>query len=145
MPTIRSLFLALTAVIFSVGVQAADIATPEAARDFANDVILDIGQSRLNDAWLKMKANTSIPPGRIDAFATSYGTAVQQTLKYYGPSIGMELVSAEISGESVLRLTYLIKYEVTGVSWFMTFYKGRDKWVLTDFNYDINMNSIFQQ
>lgn len=145
MPYIRSLFLALTAVIFSVGAQAAPIATPEAARDFANDVILDIGQSRLNDAWLKMKANTSIPPGRIDAFANSYATAVQQTLKYYGPSIGMELVSAEISGESVLRLTYLIKYEVTGVSWFMTFYKGREHWVLTDFNYDINMNSIFQE
>ena len=56
----------------------------------------------------------------------------------------MELVQAEMTGESVLRFTYLIKYEITGVSWFLTFYKGREKWVLTDFNYDINMNSLFQ-
>jgi len=140
---IRSLLMALVTLACSVGLQAAELTSPEAARDFANDIILDIGQSRLNDAWIKMKGNTTIPPGRIDAFANSYSTAVQQTLKYYGPSIGMELVSAEITGESVLRLTYLIKYEVTGVGWFLTFYKGRDKWVLTDFNYDINMNSIF--
>ena len=145
MNKIRSLLMTLAMLVCSISLQAAELTSPEAARDFANDIILDIGQSRLNDAWVKMKANTTIPPGRIDAFANSYGTAVQQTLKYYGPSIGMELVSAEITGESVLRLTYLIKYEVTGVGWFLTFYKGRDKWVLTDFNYDINMNSIFNK
>ena len=135
----------LLAALFAFSVQAVELKTPEEARDYANQIILDVGQSRLNEAWAKMKSNSTIPPGRIDAFANNYAQAVQQTLKYYGPSIGMELVNAELSGESVLRLTYLIKYDVTGVSWFMTFYKGREKWVLTDFNYDINMNSIFQQ
>ena len=141
---LRILLAALALLLFSTASSAADLTTPEQARDYANQIILDIGQSRLGDAWAKMKANSTIPPGRIDSFASQYTQAVNQTLKYYGPSIGMELVQAEMSGESVLRFTYLIKYEITGVTWFLTFYKGREKWVLTDFNYDINMNSIFR-
>jgi len=122
---------------------AAGLATPEQARDFANEVVMDIGKGNLTEAWAKMKTNTTIPPGRIDTFADGYRSQINQTIKYYGPSIGMELISAQLSGESLLRLTYLVKYEVTGVSWFLTFYKGRDNWVLIDFNYDINVNSIF--
>ena len=142
----RGLFVAaLFTALFALNARAVELKTPEEARDYANQIVVDIGQNRLNEAWAKMKSNSTIPPGRIDAFADNYTKAVQQTLKYYGPSIGMELLAAEISGESLLRLTYLVKYEVTGVSWFLTFYKGRDKWVLTDFNYDININSIFQQ
>lgn len=142
---LRFLLGAFVLAFGSAATLAAELTTPEQTREYANKIILDIGQSRLGDAWAKMKANSTIPPGRIDAFATQYAQAVDQTLRYYGPSIGMELVKAEMSGESVLRFTYLIKYEVTGVSWFLTFYKGRDKWVLTDFNYDINMNSLFKQ
>jgi len=135
--------LALLLLSLSLSGLAAGLKTPEEARDFGNDIIVAIGKGNLNDAWTRMKTNTTIPPARIDSFATNYGTAVQQTLKYYGPSIGMELISAELSGESLLRLTYIVKYEVTGVGWFLTFYKGRENWVLTDFNYDINMNSVF--
>ncbi|MCK9502673.1 MAG: hypothetical protein M0Q95_00630 [Porticoccaceae bacterium] len=134
---------ALLTASISVTCSAAGLATPEQARDFGNEVVMAIGKGNLTEAWMKMKTNTTIPPGRIDTFAAGYNSQVNQTIKYYGPSIGMELISAELTGESLLRLTYLIKYEVTGVSWFLTFYKGRDNWVLTDFNYDININSIF--
>lgn len=123
----------------SASTLAQPLPTPEAARDYGNQVVMAIGKGNLNDAWTMMKSNTTIPPSRIDDFASGYRSQIDQTIKYFGPSIGMEL----ISGESLLRLTYLIKYEVTGVSWFLTFYKGRDNWVLTDFNYDLNMNSIF--
>ncbi|GIX31722.1 MAG: hypothetical protein KatS3mg124_2194 [Porticoccaceae bacterium] len=143
MSPLRALLLAATLV--AAPALGADLATPEAARDHANGILLDIGQNRLADAWVKMKAHTTIPPGRIDAFAESYRQAVQQTLKYYGPSVGMELLRAELAGESLLHLTYLVKYEVTGVLWNLTFYKARDRWMLTDFNYDINLTSLFQR
>lgn len=137
------LSIAIITTTFSIAASAAGLKTPEEARDFGNELIVDIGKGNVNEAWAKMKSNTTIPPGRIDSFAAGYNSQFSQTIKYYGPSIGMELISAEISGQSVLRLTYLVKYEVTGVSWFLTFYKGRENWVLTDFNYDINMNAIF--
>lgn len=142
---IRLIVFVAASLLWSFNATAGDLKTPEQARDFANDIIVAIGKGNLDEAWMKMKTNTTIPPGRIDSFATSYANAVQQTLKYYGPSIGMELIFAETSGESLLRLTYIVKYEVTAVSWFMTFYKGREDWVLTDFNYDVNVNSIFKQ
>jgi hypothetical protein len=139
----RKLALFIIAASLSAMVSAAGLKTPEEARDFGNNLIVAIGKGNVDDAWSMMKTNTTIPPGRIDSFAAGYNSQFVQTIKYYGPSIGMELISAELSGESVLRLIYLIKYEVTGVSWFLTFYKGRENWVLTDFNYDINMNAIF--
>jgi len=137
------LAIATLLMALCINSNAAGLATPEQARDYGNDIIMAIGKGNVSDAWARMKTNTTIPPGRIDTFASGYNSQVSQTIKYFGPSIGMELISAEIMGESLLRLTYLVKYEVTGVSWFLTFYKGRDNWVLTDFNYDINMNSIF--
>lgn len=138
-----AIVVALLLTAASINSMAAGLATPEQARDYGNQIIMDIGKGNLNEAWAKMKANTTIPPGRIDTFASGYTSQVSQTIKYFGPSIGMELISAQTAGESLLRLTYMVKYEVTGVSWFLTFYKGRDSWMLTDFNYDINVNTIF--
>lgn len=137
--------LSLLALTTSINASAAGLTTPEQARDYGNEVMMAIGKGNLPEAWAKMKSNTTIPPGRIDSFAAGYNSQLNQTIKYFGPSIGMELISAQISGESLLRLTYLVKYEVTGVSWFLTFYKGKENWVLTDFNYDLNVNSIFLQ
>ncbi|MFA5629902.1 MAG: hypothetical protein WC997_00205 [Porticoccaceae bacterium] len=135
--------LAALLMALCLNVSAAGLGSPEQARDFGNEIIMAIGKGSHSDAWARMKSNTTIPPGRIDTFASGYASQVDQTIRYFGPSIGMELLSAELMGESLLRLTYLVKYEVTGVSWFLIFYKGKDNWVLTDFNYDINMNSIF--
>ena len=56
---LRFLLAACLLAIFSSATVAADLTTPEQARDFANQIILDIGQSRLNEAWVKMKSNST--------------------------------------------------------------------------------------
>lgn len=127
----------------SVGVSASGLVTTKHVLDYSSSVVMHISRVQLDDAWRKMKTNANIPPAQIDMFARQYRAHYDHTIQHYGPAVGVEHVSTEMSGQSFVRVTYLIKYEVKAVAWFLIFYKVRDSWVLNEFNYDINTNTIF--
>ncbi|MFA5631006.1 MAG: hypothetical protein WC997_05810 [Porticoccaceae bacterium] len=136
------LWLSLLMLMGSAG-QAQELRTPEDALEFSNRIIMDISRVRFDEAWRKMRENASIPADRIEAFAREYDSHFVRTIQHFGPSVGVELISRDMAGKSMLRVTYLVKYEVTGVAWFMYFYRLNDRWMLSEFNYDINSNAVF--
>ncbi|HEY8385050.1 MAG TPA: hypothetical protein VIK82_02425 [Porticoccaceae bacterium] len=144
-PAMARYFIGLFAffLLLSVDVQARGFASTKQALDFGNQVMMDISQMRLEDAWRKMKSHSNIPPMGIDNFGRDYRAHHDQVLRYYGPAVGVEIMKTEMAGNSFLRATYLVKYEATAITWFMIFYKVRDTWVLNEFNYDILSNANF--
>ncbi|KJS09854.1 MAG: hypothetical protein VR73_00695 [Gammaproteobacteria bacterium BRH_c0] len=127
----------------SLSANASGLVTVKDALDYSSNVVMHLSRVQLDDAWRKMKTNTNIPPAQIDMFARQYKAHYEHTIQHYGKAVGVEHVSTEMSGQSFIRVTHLVKYEVKAVAWFMIFYKVRDSWVLNEFNYDINTNTIF--
>ncbi len=120
-----------------------DIRTTEQAVAFGNQLMMDISRGKIQQAWRNVKANSTIPPDRVDAFATDYDKHLNQTIQFLGQPLGVEMVATEAFGRSIMRITYLVKYNLSGVAWYMYFYKMNDQWVLSEFNFDLNSNSVF--
>ena len=132
-------------LIASFSMQASTLSSPQKALEFSNTVVMNISRGRFDDAWRSIKENSSIPQERINEFAREYDSHYVRTIQHFGSSTGVELIGEEMSGKSMLRITYLVKYEITGVAWYMYFYRVRDSWVLSEFNYDLNSSSIFKK
>lgn len=144
-PKILAAFLLLAS--FSAAAQGQDadqgLVTPQDALDYSNRIVMDISRARFDEAWLKMKENSVIPSQRIDIFAKEYDSQYVRTIQYFGPSMGVELIKQDMAGKSMMRITYLVRYDLTGVTWFMYFYRKNDRWMLSEFNYDVNSSSVF--
>lgn len=120
------------------------LTTAEDAIGFSNKIIMNVSRARFEEAWNLLKSNTSIPAARIDEFAKEYDSNYVRTIQYFGPSTGVELINQAMSGKSMLKITYLVKYEITGVAWHLYFYRVKDKWLLSEYNYDLNSSSLFE-
>ena len=116
----------------------------KSALELSHKIIMDISRTRLEDAWQTIRANSSIPADRIDHFVREYDSHYVRSIITFGPSTGVELISQDMLGRSMMRITYLVKYEVTGVPWFMYFYRIGDEWVLSEFNYDLKSSTLFK-
>ena len=106
--------------------------------------MIDISRGKTQQVWRNVKANSIIPPDRVDAFAANYQQHMAQTIQYWGQPLGVELVGQEAFGRSLLRVTYLLKYNVSGIAWYFYFYRLKDRWIISEFNFDLNSNSLFQ-
>jgi HAMP domain-containing protein len=114
------------------------------ALNVSHEIVMQISRGRFEEAWQAVKSSSSIPDERIDQFAKEYDSHYVRSIVNFGPSTGVELISQDMLGKSMLRITYLVKYEVTGVAWFLYYYRVGDKWVLSEFNYDLNNSSLFK-
>lgn len=116
----------------------------QSALHLGHKIVMAISRTRFDEAWSEVKANSTIPPDRVDLFAREYDSHYVRTIMSFGNATGVELIAEDVLGKSMLRITYLIKYEVTGVAWFLYFYRVGDKWVLSEFNYDMNSSALFK-
>ncbi|WP_299182077.1 hypothetical protein [uncultured Aquimarina sp.] len=64
----------------------------------------------------------------------------------YGASIGNKLVKEDVIEDLMYMITYVLKYERSGVLIKFTFYKGKnDNWYLNDFKWDNDILSLFKE
>lgn len=141
----KKLLIAIFCVFFGsiASANEEDLVTIEQAVAFGNRIMMDISRGKVQQAWRKVKANSTVPPDRIDAFAADYDKHLLQTIQYFGTAQGVELVDKTAFGRSLLRVTYLVKYEVTSVVWYVYFFRIGNDWTISEFNYDLNSNSLF--
>lgn len=141
----KKLLIAIFCIFFGTVATAneEDLVTIEQAIAFGNRVMMDISRGKIQQAWRKVKANSTVPPDRIDAFAAEYDKRLVETIQYFGAAQGVELVDQTAFGRSLLRVTYLVKYEVTSIVWYVYFFRIGNDWTISEFNYDLNSNTLF--
>src|SRR5690554_248383 len=84
-----------------------DLSTREQAGAFPHRLMMDISRGKTREAGRKLKANSLIPPDRVDAVAADYERQLVETIQFLGQSQGVELIAEEAFGRSVMRVTYL--------------------------------------
>ncbi len=139
------LLIAALLLVAAGTLRAETLASAEKAMDFGNRLMIAIARGRLDEAWQRMKGYSTIPPASIDSFARGYRQKFDRNIRHYGAFGGVELIDKHRLGRSLLRLTYYVKYEVTGVGWFLIFYQSPHGWVLNEFNYETNSAAIFSR
>ncbi len=69
-----------------------ELPSAERVADSANRLMIDTSRGTTHHAWRKLKANSIIPPDRVDAFTAGYQTRMTRTIQSLGQPAGVELV-----------------------------------------------------
>ena len=63
--------------------------------------------------------------------------------KKLGKSLGMEEIKVELVSDTVMKVVYLEKFQRSCLIWNFFFYKPETEWVLTTFEWDESIRSLF--
>ena len=62
----------------------------------------------------------------------------------FGANDGIARVDERLVADSILRITYIEKFERHIIRWVFTFYKPEDRWVVNGVNWDDDIDALFQ-
>ena len=114
-----------------------------AVRKLADGVMGSVGADNFTGTMSQLQQVAAAPPERWKEMENRFSVAQTTTLVALGKAQGYEFIRERLIGESVLRLTYLAKYERGGVGWMLVFYKRTDGWVLADVRLDPSLSILF--
>jgi hypothetical protein len=61
----------------------------------------------------------------------------------FGATMGIDLASEQIVGDSIMRITYIEKLEFHLIRWVFTFYKPDDVWLVNAIVWDDDIDALF--
>jgi hypothetical protein len=137
----RILVAALLALASQAHAQG--LATTGDARKLADDIMAGIGAGNLDAALTLARPQLLLPPAEADAMVAQVNSQMRSVGDRYGAARGFDFVRQETAGESLVRLTYVARYERAPIRWRFVFYKGDKAWGLTDFGLDTNRHAAF--
>jgi hypothetical protein len=119
------------------------LATTGDARKLADDVMAGIAAGNLDAAITQLRPQFLLPAAEADAMVAQVNSQFRSVGDRYGAPRGFDFIRQESAGESLIRLTYIARYERAPIRWRFVFYKGDKAWGLTDFGLDTNRHAAF--
>lgn len=125
-------------------VSGATLRHAEDAKDLAEKILARAALDDIDSIVNVVKPYWSFPDEELDALVARTAQQRRQLLPRLGKSLGYTLVRREFAAETLLRLTYLERFEHTGLRWLFIFYKsGKDSWKFQQFTWDEDLSKVF--
>ena len=94
-------------------------------------------------AFLKMARHTPFSRDEMLNLAGQTEKQFEVIEARVGRMLGSEFVTRDAAGQSLLKFTYILKYEKHALRWRFVFYKPKDKWLLSSFHWDDKLVEMF--
>ena len=115
----------------------------EAAKELAEKVLSRAAAGDMDGIVTVVKPYWPFPEDELEALVLQTSQQRNMLATRLGKSLGFALVRRETAAETLLRLTYVEKFENTGLRWMFTFYKVRDVWKFNSFTWDEEIAKLF--
>jgi len=102
-----------------------------------------VAAGNLDSAIAEVKKYTIVPEVEIDSSLGQFKLQLPVIAQRFGASVGAEFVREEKMGESLLRITYLHRFDKHAMRWMFYYYRGSQGWVLNTFRFDDNILALF--
>lgn len=145
MHLIRSLFAAVLVTVASGPFAFETVAGPTEARAMTDQIMAKVGANELDAVIQLLKSYTIAPEAEAEVAASIGQLKLQQSMiaQRFGSSLGTEFVREEKVGDSLLRITYLHRFDKHAMRWVFLFYRSNKGWVLNTFGFDDNIVALF--
>jgi hypothetical protein len=110
----------------------------------AKSVMDLVAKGKFEEGIRLAKPYVVIPDHEIEGMINAYKMQAPAIEQRFGKSIGTELVTIEKSGDSLILLMYIQKFEKHAMRWRFYFYKPKNSWILSTFNTDDKIQLMFQ-
>jgi hypothetical protein len=115
----------------------------EEAKELAEKILGRAMVGDIDGIGTIVKPHWAFPEEELEALVAQTAQQRAQLTPRLGKSVGYTLVRREVIAETLLRLTYLERFENTGLRWQFTFYKARDTWKFQRFTWDEDLTKVF--
>ncbi|MEQ1768048.1 MAG: hypothetical protein ABL859_11510 [Methylotenera sp.] len=138
-------YILIPAITFclSTNVIADTLKSPLEARELTNKVMSKMDEGDIESGLLLLKPYSIVPPAEYDVLLDKLKMQLPVMSQRFGNSIGHEFIRDEKSGENILRITQIHRFEKHPMRWCFYFYQGKNGWVLNTFITDDDIRQLF--
>ncbi|MGE3317701.1 MAG: hypothetical protein AB7I18_00225 [Candidatus Berkiella sp.] len=134
----------IAAVSFSVGAFAADqLKNVRATKRVAENVISQIEQGKEEAAFTQLKVYWPLAPGEIDDMLAHTKEQRKIVKERFGQPLSVEFIRTEEVGNSLVRHTFIEKFERHALRWQLSFYKPSDHWIVNTIYWDDKVSEVY--
>ena len=116
----------------------------EEARHFADSLMQKMGNDEMAGAFEIIAENLPLAPNDMRQLQAK-AMEMRAQASAAGKLVGSQYVRRELVADVFMRLTYVQKFERTGVVWHIIFYKPQERWQLHGFQWQANPGVLFDQ
>ena len=130
-------------MVATANAQAESLASTGEVKKFVELVMADIGSGDFNKGLEKVRPYIALPEAQYDEMMKKMKSQLPTIARYLGKTVGVEFIKEETAGDSLMRVSYIQKFEQAPFRWVFYFYKTRDGWALTAIKFDEKISSLF--
>ncbi len=112
-------------------------------RAVTDQVMVKVGTGDLDGGLTLMQPLTVIPTSEFEAATGQVKLQAPMYSQRYGPQMGSEFIKEEKVGDSLVRLTYIAKFEHHLMRWQFYCYHAKAGWVIDTFRFDDQIQALF--
>lgn len=140
----RYLVISVLAFCFSTNAFAVTLKNPLEARELTDKVMSKMDEGSIESGLLLLKPYTDvIPPAEFDVLLDKLKMQIPVMTQRFGKSIGHEFMREDKSGENLLRIVQIHRFEKHPMRWSFYFYQSKNGWILDTFNVDDDIRQLF--
>lgn len=125
-------------------VHAATLESKDEVRSLARSAMEKVGAGDIDGGFKVIKPYVIIPGSEFEVMVENYQLQAPAIERRFGKTLGIEFLSEEIVGESLMKISYLQKFEKHAMRWRFYFYRPGDEWVLNTFYTDDKITKLFE-
>ena len=102
----------------------------------------DFEESRYNDAFVTLKANTIIADTAIDKLQTTVQQQMQSVVAEYGKPFGYDFIEDRSVKDFIAKRVYVLRFDKYYLTFNFILYKGNNEWKFSKFAYAEGNNEL---
>lgn len=143
MHLVRQLQILVLLSGFCSGAFADTLKDPLAARQLTDQAMAKVGEGNVENGLQILKPYLIIPPAEFDVMLDKLRMQQPAISQRFGKSIGSEFIREDKTGENLLRIVQIQRFEKHVMRWSFYFYRGKNGWVLNTFKTDDDIRQLF--
>lgn len=116
---------------------------PAEARQLTDRIMIKVGKGDIESGIRLSKPFLAIPAAEFDALLDQLKTQQPAMTQRFGKSIGHEFIRQDKTGDNLLRIIQIHRFENHVMRWSFYFYRGKAGWVLNTFKTDDDIRQLF--
>lgn len=139
----KQVVTALALALMAAAATAQAVATPADLKKVTDQIMERVGAGDVEAGLRLLKPRTIIPEAEFDAMLGQAKLQLPVMTQRFGGKLGHEFLKEARVGESLIRYSYIDKFDKHAMRWLFYGYRGKDGWVINSFRFDDQLPAIF--
>lgn len=137
-------FLLVVCCVWAVELHSKSFANKNVCKKVCEEVMILVGNGKIDEALKTLEPYWLFGRSEFDKVYIHTINQMELVKPRFGKIIGYEFVREEMINDTIMRLTYIQKFERHAIRWIFLFYKPDDKWLLNSFTWDDKISQLFE-